>query len=153
MVYICLPASPSPLICLFILTRKKSSPLYFQCGLHQSDPWMMFLRNVLRKYLHILIIISMPMSKTILFTFLFFFRILFSSHKGIYFFSVKSLWFYSPLLLFFFVYVMDRQRSELGGHLTCINTQWIIYKFQLFGITYAKTVTGGGRPALRMLSL
>lgn len=54
------------------------------------------------------------------------------------------------LLLFYFL--SDRQQSKPKSHFTCINTQWIIYKSQLFGIIYAKSVTQGIHKAFRMVN-
>lgn len=56
----------------------------------------------------------------------------------------------SHLLLFYFL--NDRQQSKPKSHFTCINTQWIIYKSQLFCIIYAKSVTRGIHKALRMVN-
>lgn len=70
------------------------------------------------------------------------------SSGGIYFFpgEVSMI----PHLLFYFL--NGRQHSKPKSYFTCINTEWIIYKSQLFGIIYAKSVTQGIHKALRMVN-
>lgn len=41
------------------------------------------------------------------------------------------------------LFLFSRTPVERKSHFTCINTQWIIYKSQLFGMLYEKGVCGG----------
>lgn len=69
---------------------------------------------------------------------------------GVFIFFSGKVSMISLLLLFYFP--KDRQQSKPKSHFTCINTQWIIYKSQLFGIIYARSVTQGIHKALRMVN-